>query len=839
MTAPARPARRPSYFSSVPAKRLAIDLAVLGALFVLALLGFQHVYGGAQYLVTGIMALVLGTLIALIGARWRWGPLRITALVLGVYLLFGSMFAAPTRALWGIVPTPGSLLELLKAPVTSWKSVLTVAPPVGVAQGVLAVVWISMLLLSLAAMTVVMRTRFYVLAWLFPLVMVATSIFFGTDQAFWPVPRGVLYAVLSVGWLTWRFESGRLAGAESTIISDTVRPGSWKNPVLRRRVIGGAVIMAIAAGGAFAASPLLDPPEGTIRYAQRDRITPPFDPRQYVSPLTEFRGYLKDQREEELFTITGVSSGDRIRLATMDQYDLQVYNVASSRQKDSPSGAFLRTAPGVDLEEGTGAQQVSSVRIGAYRGVWMPTVGERTNRIDLEGMDQGRASATTENLFLNQSSQTAVNALGVQAGDTYELSYEPYTEPTAEQQNTATFADITLPDNEPTDDMTALAEEWAGSSDSDYERFQNLSRFVKEDAYYSHGLEDDTASLSGHGYSRLRAMLEEVGFDEDTPDAQPMGRIGDEEQYAALTAVLARSIDIPARVVMGFEVPEGQEGTASITGDDVTAWVEVAFEDIGWVRFDPAPDEDEDPTEPQPKEVEKPLPQVAQPPPPPAEPPSPPPGAMSDDTDDDEDPTDETASWVVYVGLGLLPFVLLGLFAAAVIIAKTVRRGRRRALETLPARVDGGWQEILDLLTDMGRAPDPLMTRAEIAAQLQADVPQLGASTLAARADRAVFGPDDLPDAAAEEYWDQVMAARSGAIAALPWHRRLRTELSLRSFRRGAAERRRENRRRRVNARARAKAQKRTEALRRRRSSASGTTAPSLWRTISRKGRSS
>src|SRR5690606_27129617 len=338
--------------------------------------------------------------------------------------------------------------------------------------------------------------------------------------------------------------------AESTIISDTVRPGSWKNPVLRRRVIGGAVIMAIAAGGAFAASPLLDPPEGTIRYAQRDRITPPFDPRQYVSPLTEFRGYLKDQREEELFTITGVSSGDQIRLATMDQYDLRVYNVASSRQKDSPSGAFLRTAPGVDLEEGTGEQQVSSVTIGAYRGVWMPTVGERTNRIDLEGMDQGRASATTENLFLNQPSQTAVNALGVQAGDTYELSYEPYTEPTAEQQNTATFADIALPDNTPTDDMTALAEERAGSSDSDYERFQNLPRSVKEDAYYSHGLEDDTASLSGHGYSRLRAMLEEVGFDEDTPDAQPMGRIGDEEQYAALTAVLARSIDIPARVVM-------------------------------------------------------------------------------------------------------------------------------------------------------------------------------------------------------------------------------------------------------------------------------------------------
>ena len=834
MSAPARPARRPSSFSTVPTARLALDVAVLAVLFLLALLGFQHVYGGAQYLVTGIMALVLGTLGALIGARWRWGVIRVTALLLGVHLLFGSMLAAPTRALWGIVPTPGSLLELLKAPVTTWKSVLTVAPPVGVAQGVLGVVWISVLLLSLLGMSVVLRTRQYVLAWLFPLVLVGVSVVFGTDQAFWPVPRGVLYAVLSVAWLTWRFESGRLAGARSTIISDTVRPGSWKNPVLRRRVIGGAVILAIAAGGAVAASPLLDPPEGTIRYAQRDRITPPFDPRQYVSPLTEFRGYLKDQREEELFTITGVSSGDHIRLATMDQYDLQVFNVASSRQKDSPSGAFLRTAPGVDLHEGSSQQQVSTVRIGAYQGVWLPTVGERTNRIDLEGMDSRRASTTTENLFLNDAAQTAVNARGVAPGDSYELSYEPYTEPTAEEQRTATFADIELPDNAPTDEMATLAEEWAGGSDSDYERFQNLSRTIKTDAFYSHGLEDDAASLSGHGYSRLRAMLEETSFDEDRSDAQPLGRIGDEEQYAALTAVMARSIGMPARVVMGFEVPEGQEGTVSLTGDDVTAWVEVAFDDLGWVRFDPAPDEDEDPTEPQPKEVEKPLPQVAQPPPPPAEPPTPPPGAMSDESEED-DPLEESVSWVVYAGLALLPLLLVGLAVAAVLIAKSVRRGRRRTRGALPARVDGGWQEIVDLLADMGKAPEPLLTRTEIVARLRGEIPEAGLALLAARADRAVFGPDDLPEAAGEAYWDQVMETRRGMTAALPWHRRLRTALSLRSFRRQGAERRRENRRRRVNARARAKALRRTEALRRRRTSARDATARSLWRTLMRK----
>src|SRR5699024_12843489 len=102
---------------------------------------------------------------------------------------------------------------------------------------------------------------------------------FGPWRAVSPVLRAVLYAISSWGWLRWRFEGARLAGAQSTFSSDAVRPGSWQNPVLRRRVIGGAVIMALAAGGAVAAQPLLDPPAGTIRYAARDHVNPPFDPR--------------------------------------------------------------------------------------------------------------------------------------------------------------------------------------------------------------------------------------------------------------------------------------------------------------------------------------------------------------------------------------------------------------------------------------------------------------------------------------------------------------------------------------------------------------------------------
>ncbi|WP_262424156.1 hypothetical protein [Brachybacterium sp. Z12] len=92
--------RPPSYFATVSNSRRSVDLLVMVCLFVLAIPGFHHVYGGVQYLLTGVMALVLGTLVALIGARWRWGALRITLLLLLVYFLFGPMFAAPTRAIW-------------------------------------------------------------------------------------------------------------------------------------------------------------------------------------------------------------------------------------------------------------------------------------------------------------------------------------------------------------------------------------------------------------------------------------------------------------------------------------------------------------------------------------------------------------------------------------------------------------------------------------------------------------------------------------------------------------------------------------------------------------------
>jgi hypothetical protein len=62
------------------------------------------------------------------------------------------------------------------------------------------------------------------------------------------------------------------------------------------------------------------------------------------------------------------------------------------------------------------------------------------------------------------------------------------------------------------------------------------------------------------------------------------------EQYAGAMAVMVRAAGVPARVVLGYTPGEVQsDGSRLITSDDAHAWVEVYFQDLGWVPFDPTP----------------------------------------------------------------------------------------------------------------------------------------------------------------------------------------------------------------------------------------------------------
>jgi len=61
------------------------------------------------------------------------------------------------------------------------------------------------------------------------------------------------------------------------------------------------------------------------------------------------------------------------------------------------------------------------------------------------------------------------------------------------------------------------------------------------------------------------------------------------DYYATAMVVMARSVGLPARLVMGFSTGRYQAAAAEyvVTAADAHAWVEVYFSGVGWVEFEP------------------------------------------------------------------------------------------------------------------------------------------------------------------------------------------------------------------------------------------------------------
>jgi transglutaminase-like putative cysteine protease len=61
------------------------------------------------------------------------------------------------------------------------------------------------------------------------------------------------------------------------------------------------------------------------------------------------------------------------------------------------------------------------------------------------------------------------------------------------------------------------------------------------------------------------------------------------QQFAAAMAVLVRSLGFPARIAVGYRTGESSGDSYLVTSHDAHAWVEVYFQDYGWLPFEPTP----------------------------------------------------------------------------------------------------------------------------------------------------------------------------------------------------------------------------------------------------------
>ncbi|MER2133534.1 MAG: transglutaminase-like domain-containing protein [Arthrobacter sp.] len=749
--------------------RRTLEAAALAVLLGAGVLGFGPGFGGdPRYLTAGLGGVVLGLFLAAAAAARRWGLWTTAGATAGTYLVLGPALAAPVEAAGGVLPTFSSLRVLVLGVVFAWKDLLTVAPPVGTAGGMLVVPFLLSLLAGLAAGLLCWRARGAYWPALPVLALFAAGIAFGTKDVPLPGLRALLLAAGALVFLSYRRNRALSVAA---VPQAALSSAPAKAARLRRRLYGGAVVAA-AAALSLPASALL----GTDldRKVLRDAVEPPVDLFNFPSPLTDFRRYVKDNADSTLFTVQGLPEGQRIRLAVMDAYDGVVYNVSGQA-----AGGFARVGDAGTLGTGTdsGTAATLQFQIKDYHGAWLPSGGEvRALRPAGE-----RAREIAGGLYHDAGSGTLLATSGVRSGDSYETAVvfpEEYDDAQLAQYGFAQRAMPRLQQDPPV--IGAKAAEFAGEETTPIQRVRKLQQILATEGYFSNGKDGQTPSMPGHGAARMVSLL----------DAEQM--VGDDEQYAVAMALMARKLGIPARVVMGFypdwEELEGAPGRIDITGDDVHAWVEVEFERVGWVPFFPTPDEDNEPVPPQQQPKSTPKPQVLQPPPPPQEPAELPPDTAADPQDaekKEEDLWESVSGFLRILGLASLPLVVLFGPLLAILLLKRRLRKRRRTAGGTAQRVAGGWREVLGAAADLGVAVSGRRTRREDAAALGRAFPGGAAATaaLARRADAGIFGPGDPSEEEVRGYWEDVESVRSSLTGTAGFWQRQRARYSLRSLR--------------------------------------------------------
>jgi hypothetical protein len=754
----------------LPAGAIVLDTAFLVVAMALAAASFWPVHRTSALVVAVAAALAAGGAVALLGAAFRWPAWAVGLATIVAYLLLGVPVAVPDQALGGVAPTVPGLTELVSAAALSWKELLTISLPVGSYQELLVPVFLLTLVLTVVALSVARRTRHGELAVLAPIALFLGGVLLGPDEESLPVPLALALLVPLLLFLLWRRQRRRTQALRllNEQAGMRVEARADRRVAGARTAAGAAVILALAAGGAVAASAVV--PVSAPRTVLRSAIEIPFDPQDYPSPLSGFRRFFSPEvAGSTLLTVSGLEKGERMRLATLDTYDGVVFTVGSAAVT-SASGAFARVPSTIDQSGVDGRDASLEVTIAGYRGVWLPDAG-LLRSVDFRGPG---AAALRNAFYYNGASGTGAVLGGLSEGDEYVL--DAVLPPEVDAQ----ALDGLEPGSSPVPalavvpgELDATIAEYTDASDSPGRRLAAAIAGLRHDGYVSHGGDGEPFSASGHSAARITDLL----------TARPM--LGDAEQYATTAALMARRLGFPSRVVLGFVAPHG--GTAvPLTGADVSAWIEVDTAESGWVPVDPNPEVRDIPERQPDQSTSVSRPQSVVQPPPDEE--------LQQDEQVPPDVSEEAQqpqppAWLAVVltvlrvlgWLAVAGAILLAPFLAVLGAKWTRRRRRMRARDPL-ARIRGGWDEFADAALDAGVEVQPSSTRNELAIAVGGRKPLVLASVV----DRAIFSPVDPAQLDADRVWAAVSDLRSDLGQGRTRWERLKALVSLRSLRRSS-----------------------------------------------------
>ena len=543
------------------ARTVGIDAVFVLALTGTALAGLGSTFTGGAYLVVGMVGALLAVLTTVVVAvMLRWPSVVAVLLTACWFFLLGGPLCL--RAQGAGAPGPTSWRLLIDESLFGWKDLLTTLPPVDGSSRLLVLPWLLGLVTGLLGVVLsLVRTRRPLVAaplpLLPPLALLALVILLGIGRPDSLWLQGMVFAVLGLGWLGLRF------GRNTTPVKST--QGKLVRIGIGAALVGVAGLLALPVGTWASGGD-----EG--RVILRSHVDPPFDVGKYPSPLAAFRRYVELPRGRQsalnlhdttLFTIEGVPTGTRVRLAVLDRYDGVVWGASNNAQPGMVDDTYQRVSSVIDNPvEGTAVD--ARVTIGpGWGGVWLPTVGALQTMRFLSG----DRAALSESFRYNLATSSAVVPAGVRPGDVYTFTavspQDEVTPETATSGNVGAAADAAS-------FLDTQAVQWSEGERQPMRRVLAVARHLKSEGKYSDGvIASEQIYHAGHNRYRLT---------DDTGGVNSPFVVGNDEQYAAWMALLANRIGVPARVVFGAIVPGG----GVVTGADVHAWVELQVADGSW-----------------------------------------------------------------------------------------------------------------------------------------------------------------------------------------------------------------------------------------------------------------
>lgn len=713
--------------------RHGIDILFAVALTALALAGWWTTYAGPGWWIAAAVAALLSVLIAVAISDAGGGAEFVLLALLLVYLVAAGPITAGALTLPGI----DGLEQGISGTGRVWTTLLTTHPPVDATGSVLLAPVLVGLFAPGLSVSLAVRSRRMLAPLVPPALALVAVLLLGRYEPVSVLAQGAAFGGVAILWM--RVRALRLEEAQS-----------GRDPSRHWRIAGstGLILVAVLVASAVTG------PASSSRLVLRDQVAA-YDVARLATPLDTFRHYTQQPRgtegnlyDDRLLRVTGAPAGTRIRFAALDAYGGQRWTADNDTDPGRTDDRFLRLSTSID-NPATGQPLDVSVTLGrAWALPWVPTVGS------LQTFERGREAGAdpgteADALRYNPATQTGVVTDELQPGDRYSFRTRVGDDTLSRTMEPSTVLDPDLyAQGEFLDEALAL---WTVGALTPMDALAKAAAALKKIGRYSDGAAGfQTAFEAGHSVERLG---------EDFVLAAPT--VGNDEQYAAVMALVANRLRIPARVVVGAVLRDN----GAVVGRDVEAWVEVRIADGTWRTLPTETFMGRRPPE-QPTGGPRVGPRVF--PPPTLPPDQPRPEPEPDDRLEPDEPSSAPADDGSPLGLMLLglPVLLLGTPP----VVKAVRRRRRLRSPRPSARYSGAWLELVDHARDLGQPVPSGLTRPAEARLLERVGAPVG--VLAAEADRQVFAATPPRPADAADFWDLVRDRRSGLTASVrPWRR--------------------------------------------------------------------